>query len=282
MASSEIKTLVLSLLIIGFSSCSKLDIGGFFNSTSDADKRFAESMEWNASHPQKVISISDSVYYIHAGGDSHIGETAALESLLNLSKNPQIAALFIAGDVTTGKLDGYDSLRALFNRTDSVNVFMTTGNHDLYFSGWDTWIDYFGSACYTLAVNTPAGSDLFVFLDSGSGTLGKDQFNWLETTLENDRDSYRHCVVITHLNFFRNGAGMSTNPSVEEIGALLDLFAENNVNMVITGHDHDQYVESFGNNTYLTMDALVKEPEERTFLRLAVYPDSLSYEFVGF
>lgn len=52
-------------------------------------------------------------------------------------------------------------------------------------------------------VNTSEASDLFICLDSGSGTLGEKQLAWLREILEKKRANSQNCFVVTHNNFFR-------------------------------------------------------------------------------
>ena len=74
--------------------------------------------------------------------------------------------------------------------------------------------------------------------------------------------------MFTHNNFFRTRHTDSTNPLVEEIDVLVELFTRYNVNMVITGHDHKKDAEVFGKTTYIVMDALKDGQSNAGFFRL--------------
>jgi 3',5'-cyclic AMP phosphodiesterase CpdA len=201
--------------------------------------------------------------------------------LLDSARIPGIAALILCGDNTTGNQEDYDNLKSILDVTDSVNYFLTTGNHDLYHAGWATYFPYFGASSYTLEIRTPSTADLIIVIDNSSGTLGSKQFDWLKSILVEKRPSYRHCIVAGHVNFYRNRFTVSTNPLTEEIWALIDLFAEHRVDLLVSGHDHERYIETFGNTTYLTMDAVKDGEANASWMKLHV-SDSLDYSFVSF
>lgn len=276
---NKIKYILVLLLAVLLESCN-LDLSGFVKPHTPVDERFSQSKEWNNSNPARILFVSETSYTVHIAGDSHIGSTVNFRTLFDSSSSPKTTALFVAGDITTGKKEDYDVLKQFTDSATGVCYNFLVGNHDLYFDGWKSFYQYYGSSTYTLSIVTPTYSDLFICLDSGSGTLGDDQMEWLIDILANYRSSHRNCFIITHVNFFRNGMGLSTNPNVEEIHVLLDLFAQYNVNYVITGHDHDQYVETFGGTTYITMDAIVDNYDNATYLELNVSGEGIQYEFV--
>jgi predicted phosphodiesterase len=271
---------ILFFGILFLSSCD-LDITGFARPYTSADKRFQQSLQWNLEHPERILFTTDSTYSILFTGDSHVGGFNNLSKFFDAADTIEnLMATFIAGDITTGKSEDYLHLK---NFLDSIQMSLPqlmVGNHDLYFNGWESFYKYFGSSTYTVKIATPWYTDLYICLDSGSGTLGQDQLNWFRNILKYERQSYNRCIVITHVNFFRNGMGLSTNPNVEEIHVLLGLMAEYNVDYVITGHDHASYVEVFGNTTYITMDAIVDGTPDPTVLQLTVNPQMTNFRFV--
>jgi 3',5'-cyclic AMP phosphodiesterase CpdA len=282
MANKYIKKIYLFItgLLIMHGCYKDLDFTGFIRSTDRVNERFTESLHWNNNNPHPEIELDTNNYSIMLAADCHVGTTNNLDKLLGLSKAPEISALFIAGDITTGKKEDYDVVRQKLNNSDSVSCFLIAGNHDLYFDGWKTFFSYFGSSTYTILIETQQGTDLYICLDTGGGTLGDRQLEWLMEILSNDREKYRHCVVITHNNFFRNRFTTSTNPLVEELYVLLELFTRYQVNFVITGHDHKRHIEVFGPTTYITLDALKDGLVYASSLKLTVYNDSIIYQFI--
>lgn len=273
------RLILMVFALIGFSACGKLDVGNMFVSDTTANERFLQSESWNAIHPFKEIIVTADDYTIFTMSDSHVGETKNFDDFLNLAKIEDVAAVAMAGDLTTGNADDYEVFQQHLALADSLNIFPIAGNHDLYFNGWEQFYSRFGSSSYLFKVKTPVATDLFICLESGSGTLGSKQLDWLKNTLENERASYRRCIVITHDNFFRFRHTTSTNPMVEELAVLTDLFTRYNVDMVIMGHDHEQDAETFGNTSYIVMDALVDDNPNAGFLRVHIKDGIIEYKF---
>lgn len=276
--SKYIWLLILSLLVTG---CGKdLDLNGLVKSDTTPDERFVESTKKGWMRSPREITIDTCSYSLIFAADCHIGTTRNFSKLLDLSRLPGVTGLFLAGDMSTGHAEDYDTLKNLLNRTDSVNWYMTVGNHDLFFGGWKLFFSYFGSSAYTVIIKTPQGSDLYICLDTGGGTLGGNQLQWLKDLLSGQRDDFRNCIVVTHNNFFRDHFTESTNPLVEEISTLLDLFAEYRVDMVITGHDHKRYEEEFGPTAYITLDGLEDGLASASYLELTVEKGIPGYQFL--
>ncbi len=259
-----------------------LDVGGVISTESTVNERFTESMLWNATNPPLMSGTSGYEYSIYFGGDPHVGGFENLKSLIKVAHDSLAMAMVIAGDVTTGKPDDYEVLDSVLASNTIVQNCLVVGNHDLYFDGWRSFHGHFGSSTYTLEVITADASDLYIFLDTGGGTLGSLQLKWLQDLLKTERDNYRHVVITTHLNFFRNRMTGSTNPLNEEIMVLLDLFESSGVDLLISGHDHDRYIEEFGHCTYITLDAMVDGVDQASYMVLSVDQDGLEYEFVKF
>ncbi len=267
-------------LIVTLSACNHtLDFGGVFSSPDRVDDRFEQSNAWNQTHGFKTLTATTENYQILVAGDSHVGGTDNLNILLSESKKQGNLAFVIVGDIVTGQKEDYLVFKnTLPDFADSPH-FLMVGNHDLYFDGWKTFYEYFGSSTYYFTVQTPQHKDIFICLDSGGGTLGGKQLDWLKDVLKNERGNYRNCVIFSHVNFFRDRHTSSTNPLVSELEVLLPLFAQNRVNMVIMGHDHVRAADQLGYTTYLTMDALKDGVPNASFVQLKVSEEGMSYEF---
>ncbi len=276
----EIKKQILLLCItIGLHGCDYVDIPDIFISPSSVNDRYEQSMVWNTTHPSKTIHTTREEYTIFNIADVHIGETSNLNLLINRILNQQPATLVINGDFVNGHKDDYDKFDATIFSQDTLPYFLTLGNHELYFDGWSEFYKRYGSSMYSFIIKTPSAEDLYICLDTGSGTLGKKQIKWLKDLLINKRTNYRNCVIFTHVNLFRNRHTTSTNPNVEELYVLLDLFAQYAVNMVITGHDHIRYIEKIGNTTHISIDALKDGVKNASFLKLQINKHTINYIF---
>ena len=128
----------------------------------------------------------------------------------------------------------------------------------------------------------PSGKDLFLVLDSATGTLGTKQTKWLKELLATNRTKYRHCIISKHTNLFNTDNTQSTsgNMPFEESFALMELFARHNVTLVLQGHDH--YREDLTNNgvRYTVVGTIKDEATEPEYLKVAVSPTGVAYEWV--
>lgn len=268
--------LIFNLLAI-LTSCDKADIRGMFFSYNYVNERFEQSMEWNETHGFKQIITTDTVYTIYVMGDSHMGTDKNYNTFIFNAIEDSALAVVMNGDITSGRAKDIAIFEKKIPPQSTIESFLLVGNHDLYFDGWDEFYKRFGSSMYYFTVKSPQAIDLFICLDSGSGTLGYKQMNWLKNILKN-RVLYRNCIVFTHCNFFRSRHTCSTNPNSEEIHTLLDLFLTHNINMVVTSHDHKKSIEILGSTTYITMDALLDGHKEASYLKLA-FSSSINYDF---
>lgn len=168
------------------------------------------------------------------------------------------------------------------------------GNHDITHNGWALWSNVFHSSFYDVYVMVSRERpvfDHFIFLDTASGTLGKEQVELIErgvlSGLENDEGElfYRHTFVFSHTNIFRPSSLQfaSTFPR-EETFFLLNQFQKWNVSMAFFGHVHKWDYREMGNVEFLTLDSMSERnnPEPGDYLvRVHVKKDgSLSWERV--
>jgi len=133
------------MLLLLISSCGQeLDYSGVITSEYDINERFSQSQEWNNANPARILNVTHDEYYLAFGGDCHVGGKKNLNTLLDSARIPNIEALILAGDNTTGNQEDYDALKELLYSKDSVIWYLTTGNHDLYHAGWPAFYGYFG------------------------------------------------------------------------------------------------------------------------------------------
>lgn len=267
------------LLVLALTSCDKFELRGFFIPYENANQRFEQSMEWNSMHDYHEIAVPHPSYTIHAMGDTHVGGTKNLREFLTNAQDEGVAAVVMAGDLTTGHHEDFKVFSDQLPSKDDLMYFAMVGNHDIYFDGWKSFYSIFGSSTYYFVVSTPDSSDLFICLDTGGGTLGAKQFDWLKRLLETERSNHRYCIVFTHVNLLRPRSTTSTNPMAEEVHALAALFLEHSINMVVTGHDHKRSTSTLGNTTFITMDALHDSNKRASILILRMSPETVDYSF---
>lgn len=270
----------LLFTVLFFFCCSNnADFSGFLRSTDRVNDRFEQSDEWNKLHPFKNLVVNTDNYRLLVASDLHIGGVKNFNTLLDEAQKPENSAFVIVGDIVSGKKDDYLVLKNNLPNFDSIPYFLLVGNHELYFDGWKTFHEYFGTATYYFTVKTPTAKDIFICLDTGSGTLGDKQLVWFKNLLSTQRANYRNCVVFTHVNFFRNWNSNSTGLITPEINTLLDLFVQYRVIMSINGHDHIRGKTAFGYTTYLTLDAFADYASNASFLKLSVNDGKIGYEY---
>jgi predicted phosphodiesterase len=280
MGNRILKYIGFGLLLFLLSSCSSdADFSGLIRSTDRVEKRFEQSMQWNAEHPFQTITCTENDYSVLVAADSHIGGTENFSYLKSLYNEEDFLVLMLVGDIVSGQEEDYLSYVDLIENITKP-IFPVTGNHDLYFDGWKNFYKYLGSSTYYFVVETSTAKDIYICLDSGGGTFGKSQINWLEELLEDIRTDYRYCTVMSHVNMFRTRRTTSANPITEEVVYLLDLFTQHNVDYVVNGHDHLQDELQFGNTTYLILDALKDEYINAGYAVLNINEDEIQHEFV--
>ena len=272
------RSLLITAMALLATACSKEN--EFMLSGESVDMRFNKSKEWNMSHPSRDIIVESDDYSILAMADIHVGTTDNLDRFYGIAGTKKPAAVIIDGDLTGGLPEDYARFENHIPRDDSLRSFFVVGNHDLWYNGWGEFYSRFGSSSYYFTVKTPAGSDLFICIDTGGSTLGRLQTEWLTKTLQTIRPDYRRCIVITHVNLFRPRHTESTNLVEEELVSLINLFTENNVDMVITGHDHKRDAEVFGVTTYIQVDALEDGLSYAGYMNLRVKNGEIGYNFL--
>lgn len=274
------RTLIFAILILLLSSC-RYDFAGFVSPPSKTvETRFKESLDMN--NNDTIISIASASYQMALCSDVHVNKTAHNLSILlkEVNSNPDISLMAILGDITDMSGGMFVAKDTITSANMDIPVKYIVGNHDLYFNQWNDFKECFGSASYYFIVQADTVSDLFIVLDSGSGTLGNSQLKWLENLLKSRRHLHRNCTVLTHTHFW--DTEMSQFPTgnfpVEETAVLTNLFSKYDVNMVISGHDHTSQVKLFNGVCYIITDAILDESEKWSYLKVT-FSDEVSYSF---
>ena len=274
------RTLIFAILILLLSSC-RYDFAGFVSPPSKTvETRFKESLDMN--NNDTIISIASASYQMALCSDVHVNKTAHNLSVLlkEVNSNPDISLMAILGDITDMPGGMFVAKDTITSANMDIPIKYIVGNHDLYFNQWDDFKECFGSASYYFIVQADTVSDLFIVLDSGSGTIGNSQLKWLENLLKSRRHLHRNCTVLTHTHFWDTEMSQfpTGNFSVEETAVLTNLFSKYDVNMVISGHDHTSQVKLFNGVCYIITDAILDESEKWSYLKVT-FSDEVSYSF---
>jgi 3',5'-cyclic AMP phosphodiesterase CpdA len=289
--------LLLAASLMLASSCNRLDVLGMVINRSDTEERVADWLDWNNQHDPIVLDNAPDEYSFYSCSDSHYSERDSIvpqgpkdrlyQYITAMRNDPEAVLAIHAGDLVneSGEAGFRMTEEALrFNPDTQASdkpCFPVIGNHDVYFDCAAFFKQYFHTSTYTVTVNTVGGyRDLFIFLDSGNGTHGKRQLEWLETQLR-QRNEYRYCFVISHNWLFRTTYNPTTTPAAnlpeDEQYAFMDLMARNDVTMVLMGHFHYRDTKTFGGVKYVMTDNL-NDPAEASYLVVRC-ADKVTYEY---
>ena len=279
----------LFILMFFLTSCTKnIDLMGLFYTINESpDERFEQSMSYNAEYGyDKITGVPDD-YEVYVMSDIHVDySTNNLDRFVSDYLADSVAAPFALclGDLinATGHFDLFDEHVKPVSDAGR-KIYYTVGNHDLYFNQWPEFRSRYHTSTYWFEVQTVSNfKDLYIAIDSGNGTLGRDQRDWLENLLKDKQSQgYRHIIVFTHTHFFKKDTsqGHTSNFNLEETYDLLDLFDRYDVSMVLQGHSHARDLTLFKDVVYLRVDALEDHYPDAyyTILRVGNY---INYEFI--
>jgi len=290
--------IILASILILASGCNRLDIAGMVVNRSDTEERVADWIDYNKQNGEPVIENAPDEYRIYSCSDSHYsqrdsivpqGANDRLYHYITAERNdPQALFAIHAGDMVNESGEaGFimtEAALAYNSETQSENdpCFLVMGNHDVYYDCANYFKQHFHTSTYTVTVKTVGGfQDLYIFLDSGNGTHGKRQLEWLEEKLSH-REDYRHCIVISHNWLFRTSYNYTTTPAAnlpqDEQYAFMDLMNRNNVEVVLMGHFHMREQRQFGGVQYLMTDNLNDGKVTPSYLVLSV-GEKVRYEY---
>jgi 3',5'-cyclic AMP phosphodiesterase CpdA len=282
-----VKHILLIASTVVVCSCNQLDIKGMIMPTSEGvERRFEQSMQMNKDLRAESVSAQES-YTFYVATDPHINETHTCLSIFNDALRNDDGASFgvILGDCTDKRDNIHRYLEALSYEADRHScdhrIYHVLGNHDLFFNGWREFKENVGAAAYWFEVTFPEGKDLYISLDTATGTLGRKQTRWLKSFLTENRSGYRHCIILTHTNFFYtdNSQITSGNMTLEESYALIDFFGEQKVSLVLQGHDHYREDLTYDGVRYTVLGAIKDEVEAPEYLKVNIGQDNIELEW---
>ena len=286
------KNIGLWILACGviFAACERLDMVGMFAGSSPTiDERWEESMAYNQEAGFDTLYAVAEDYHLYVCTDTHITKKRnRWEHFIASYRADKLCPVAVhLGDIIDARTDVAYVEEALAPQMVGTNkhdtLMAVCGNHDIYFQLWEKFLRVFKTSTYYFVVQTPAGKqDLFIVYDSADGTVGSKQLQWLENTLKwADTQNFRHIVACTHTHFFkRDGSqGHTSNYTIEETYALLNLFTQHNVKMVWSGHDHSREITQVKGMTCIVVDSMT-EHDEHPYYMLVTMGDKIDYEFI--
>ena len=249
-----VKKVLYFIAILSLFSCERYNLINSFIPAGDVvESRFEQSMKMTDNKPYMQIS-SAAEYRFYVTSDTHVNQTtrnltAFVEALRNDS-----SVLFgvLLGDCIDAKgsfpLFAHAVEYDVATQKYDYPIMMVLGNHDTYFGAWNEFKALIGPSVYYCVVNHDNGADLYIILDTATGTLGGKQMQWFKEFLQQSREQYRHCFVLTHSNLFNTDGsqGITGSMPLDETLELMETFRRYRVQAVLQGHDHhreDLYME---------------------------------------
>lgn len=278
----KIKNIVLFFILTTILiACDENSLAPFASEFPSVDERFMMSMSYNNLNSYATIRVPNKDYKIYVCTDTHVageGLHKTLKTFISLYKNDKdCPAACCLGDLVEAD-QPYDRFFAAFdgikehpNKRDTM--FTVLGNHDIFYKQFYAYRYHIAqTTSYYFVVESGNTKDLFICLDTATGTLGRIQMEWLKYVLENDAHKYRHIIVFTHVNLFRRDntyADISTT-SIEETYELMSLFKQYGVKQVWAGHDHarDEFIH--GKVKYITIDSMEEDNPNAAYMILHV------------
>lgn len=290
------KTIILSSLLALLCACNpetwNMDITGMFcGSSAGIDTRIDDSFRYNDEHGFPLIYANDEEYKLYICTDTHVDSTRYnWKRFIQDYRNDLDCPLAIhLGDLINAQRH-WDYMKEPLttipaNPLKKDTLLAVVGNHDLYFNQWSEYVRLWKTSTYYAIVRTPSGKqDLYIFIDTGEGILGKRQTEWLTTTLNwADKQGFRHISVCTHTHLFKRDSsqGHTSNMPLEETYALLHLLKQHNVEMFWCGHDHSREITNLGSLTAIVIDALFDREPPQAYIIATMNDEPIRYRFVN-
>lgn len=270
---------------------STLDMKGMFSPNGPTvETRFEQSMAYNTLRGEMHLNMQSDDYTIYMCSDSHITRKTHknLDYFMDQYKTAAAPKLALhLGDLIDAQknIPCADSIVHFAGQTVNDTLFITPGNHDIYFKQWDIYCSYFKSSVYWFDTrNGDKKLDLFICLDSAEGEIGVSQMNWLRTLLQQkSQEGYRHIIVFTHTHLWKLDAsqGHTSNMALEATYELTSLLSQYGVEYVWSGHQHARQLVQFKGVTYMVLNA-TKDAEKGQSYVLAHMGETISYEHIDY
>ena len=243
--------------------------------------------------PWFFIQLTDPQFGMFDNNTSFEKETILYEKAVAKinSLNPDFVVItgdFVNDQNSASQINEFKRITAKIK--SSIPVYYSPGNHD---------IGQIPNNESLKKYKKNYGSDRFSFKHKGSSFIGfntglikaklekpeQEQFNWLSKKLRKSRKS-QHILLFTHYPFFNKTVDEPTaysNIDKEYREKYLNLFKDNNVTSVFSGHHHNNGYATYGNVQLITTSALGKPlGNAPSGLRIVkVYSDKIEHEYFG-
>lgn len=282
--------LPLATLLLAACSMPNYDVPGMFNGTSpEVATRFSESMAYNEQRGEMHLAVPAD-YRVYVCTDSHIDTTHHnLERFVLDYKTDTLCSFAIhLGDLINAHY--YENAYQVLQTEPAVShhdtLFITPGNHDIYFNQWADFRSRFHTSAYwfdTYDQTTGEKLDLYISFDSAEGTLGTAQLKWLRNLLKDkSKQHYRHIILFTHTHLYKQDTsqGHTSNYAMEETYEITGLMGKYGVDMYWCGHDHSRQVTNYAGTTCIIVNTC-QDPEPHPYYMVVEMGSQINYRFVS-
>lgn len=243
------KYVYLFLIVLFFSSC-KFGMHEFFSRDNNVKTRAVNISKLDINNYKK--NNSNEVFSILVINDTHVGKYNFIEAkekffswIDTYTQENEIALCIINGDLTdTGTSEDYEKYIEFTKQIEDefdIPVLSTLGNHDLCNSGVSIFLSKIKP--YTSYYYLQTEKTSLYFLDTGNGTLGKNQLKDFKKVLHNDDNKK---IIFTHYPHYAEGHLMFVLTNNMERAVLIDEYSKNNVEYLVTAHCHENYYSDYG------------------------------------
>jgi len=239
------------------------------------------------------IQLTDPQFGMFESNKSFEKETILYEKAVAKinSLNPDFVVItgdFVNDPKSPSQIEEFKRITAKIN--PKIPVYYSPGNHDLGQNPDETSIKKY---------KRNYGSDRFSFEHKGSSFIGfntslikaklekpeQKQYNWLAKKLNKSLKA-QHILLFCHYPFFNKTVDEPTaysNIDQDYRKKYLDLFADNKVNAVFSGHYHNNSLSIYGSMQLVTTSALGKPlGKAPSGIRIVkIYSDKIEHEYFG-
>lgn len=139
----------------------------------------------------------------------------------------------------------YQAFTTLMNSDTYGNIltFNVVGNHDLYNSGWNSYVKH----CYphTSLYKFRTGSITWYFADSASGSMGDSQLETISRDMKYNEKG-RKKLFFTHIPVYAGGLFYFVMQNTEERNRLISMLGDEDAIAIIDGHTHKEITSDLG------------------------------------
>ena len=243
--------------------------------------------------PWFFIQITDPQFGMFDNNASFGKETELYEravAKINIL-NPDFVVItgdFVHDKNSASEINEFNRITAKIN--SKIPVYYTPGNHDLGQNSDEASLKIY---------KKNFGSDRFSFDHKGSSFIGfnsslikarlekpeQNQFNWLAKKLNKSRDA-QHIVLFCHYPFFNKTVDEPTaysNIDQDYREKYLNLFRDNKVAALFSGHYHNNKLLNYGQMQLVTTSSLGKPLGDAPsgFRIVKIYRDKIEHTYFG-